>query len=242
MERIPTTLRSFNREHCGGSHWASKFLNVLPPFPEIFSFSPDLFIPYCWIAMSPPNQFDLLPTRMLFITLLSGLHIVDSPPMSRYCSPPGSSGRVNGQASHIAVRILASKRPLSDITPFSKNRGAPIMWMATANGGGGRSEPKPGQRQPRSPPPATPRPYDFTRLPSPTLMPSQLACRSDRFRSRRPPPSPLFHFAPLEDLEPENVFDDNTNPNIGFRNISEYEASDEEPPAIAASGPTSMTS
>ncbi len=115
--------------------------------------------------------------------------------------------------------------------------------MATANGGGGRSEPKPGQRQPRSPPPATPRPYDFTRLPSPNPMPSQPACRFDRFRSRRPPPpSPLSHLAPLEDLEPETLSDDDTNPNNGFRNIAEYEASDEGPSAISASGPTSMTS
>ncbi len=117
--------------------------------------------------------------------------------------------------------------------------------MATANGGGGRSEPKPGQRQPKSPPPATPRPYDFTRLPSPNPMPSQPACRFDRFRSRRPPPpppSPLSHLAPLEDLEPETLSDDDTNPNNGFRNISEYEASDEGPSAISASGPTYMTS
>lgn len=114
--------------------------------------------------------------------------------------PPESSGRVNGQAAHVEIRVVSEQSrkrpPLGDVST-NDNRGS-RMQMPPAASDGAKRGPKPGSRRHQLPPPTT-RPA--TNRPSPTNVTVQPTRRSAR-QQNRPLPS---QSAPVEDFpDPED--------------------------------------
>lgn len=151
-------------------------------------------------------------------------HRTSDPNFQVYTDIPQSSGRVNGQAAHVAIRI-PSKHSLQDDSNAVNRRTKRRYTARRADSEtpGARK----GSKQPARGAPLPPSPPIQRRASTTNPEPVAPARRSERLRSLAPRPSQL---TPPEDIEPENEpHNHEQEPDNGFVDISDFlDESDED--------------